>query len=76
MQICSYIKINTHTNSQVKPSCNYLQDTCKTNKKHARSMLSCKNTVLPDLQEKFLQESVLFLAGDFGSLQDKCLLAI
>ena len=62
--------------SQVKPSCTYLQDTCKKNKKRARSMLSCKNTVLQDLQEKFLQEIIPFLVGDFASLQDKYLLAI
>ena len=36
--------------SQVKPSCTYLQDTCKKSKKRARSMPSCKNTVLQDLQ--------------------------
>ena len=42
------------------------QETCKI----------CKNTVLQDLQEKFLQESIPFLAGDFASLQDKYLLAI
>ena len=38
-------------------------------------MPSCKNTVLQDLQEKFLQESIPFLAGDRASLQDKYLLA-
>ena len=36
--------------SQVKPSCTYLQDTCKKSKKRARSMPSCKNTVLQDFQ--------------------------
>ena len=61
--------------SQVKPSCTYLQDSCKKNKKRARSMPSCKNTVLQDLREKFLQESIPFLAGGLASLQDKYLLA-
>ena len=57
--VCSYNWLSqtnlTHPSqkcmhAQVKPSCTYLQDTCKKSKKRARSMPSCKNTVLQDLQ--------------------------